>query len=565
MMVRVRSLLLAGLVLLVTAAPALANVPGVSTTRLASRTPDGRFPNGRSQDPAVAQDEKAASLVAYDSVATNIVPGDTNGVSDVFVVHRAEPYSRGAQAATVWEPGSTDHVSTGIGGVPANGASSLPDLDGDQLHTSHCVAFVSAADNLVPGDTNGQPDGFLKDLRSGAITRVSVGTGGTEADGTTFDVQVDGACDRVAFTSSASNLAYTARRLPRVKIGGGKRARNPKRALVTGTPGPGTRQVYVRLLGHEPADKRLGGITFLASATTKGTPGNADSYDAQLGQLGNGCPEACGTTTGDTVAFTSDANNLSARDQNGKPDVYERTFRIATQHAKARRTKVPAYMRMRTLLVSATPSGGAGNGISDQPTINDSGQRVAFRTAATDIVDTGANGVTNIAMVDTDTGHRWLVSHTNQGHVFANGPSATPSVSRNASVLYQSAADNIAFVPGADKNCVPDVLFWNPVNEHVATESTDSADLIPGSPFNPNTDPCPNQRTSPAENPATSYYNNFVAFEHNDPLIDLAVADAVYPGLRRDKARASRLANGDGSLHQVYMHLVGTGGDRSAR
>jgi hypothetical protein len=539
--------------------PASANVPGTSTTRLASRTPDGRFPDGRSQDPAISQDQKRASLVAYDSVASDIVPGDTNAVSDVFVVRRAQPYDDHAQHATRWEPGSTDLISTGLGGAPADGPSYLPDLDGDQLHASHCVAFVSAADNLVPDDTNGQPDAFVKDLRSGTIRRVSVNTAGGQADGPTFDVQVDGACDRVAFTSSADNLAYATRPLPKVHVAGGRLAPNPRGRLMTGPPPPGTRQVYVRILGGEHDDKRLTGVTFLASATSAGTPGDADSYDAQLGELGDGCPQSCGTTSGDTVAFTSDATNLSLRDTNGRPDVYEHSFRIPTQHFRARRTKRPAYVRTRTLLVSTNASGEAGNGGSDQPSINDSGQHVAFRTAATNLVSDGGNGVTNVVLANTDTGRLTLVSRTSMGNVVGNGPSSNPVVSRNASVLFQSAADNIAFVPGADKNCVADILFWNPVNEHVATESTDSSDLIPGSPFNPNTDPCPppNLRTVPAENPATSYYDNFVAFEHNDPLIDLGVADAVYPGLRRDRARASSLARNDPALHQVYMHLVG--------
>ena len=68
--------------------PAAANVPSVSTTRLASRTPDGRFPNGPSHDPAVSWDRKGVSLLAYDSDASDIVPGDANGTTDIFVVHR---------------------------------------------------------------------------------------------------------------------------------------------------------------------------------------------------------------------------------------------------------------------------------------------------------------------------------------------------------------------------------------------------------------------------------------------------------------------------------------------
>src|SRR3954454_19832934 len=85
---------------------AAANVPSISTTRLASRTPDGRFPNGPSHNAAVSWDRKGVSLLAYDSDASDIVPGDANGTTDVFVVHRADPFEVKASTATVWEPGS---------------------------------------------------------------------------------------------------------------------------------------------------------------------------------------------------------------------------------------------------------------------------------------------------------------------------------------------------------------------------------------------------------------------------------------------------------------------------
>ena len=77
-----------------------------------------------------------------------------------------------------------------------------PALDGDSHHAPHCVAFVSAASNLVPGDTNGQPDAFVRDLRtSGTTTRVSVDSRRrARANGTTYEVSIDGDCERVAFT-----------------------------------------------------------------------------------------------------------------------------------------------------------------------------------------------------------------------------------------------------------------------------------------------------------------------------------------------------------------------------
>ena len=179
---------------------------------------------------------------------------------------------------------------------------------------------------------------------------------------------------------------------------------------MTGAPPGGTRQVYVRILGGQPDDKGLAGTTFLASATGRGTPGNGDFLDAQLGELGDRCPKACGTTSGDAVAFTSDATNLSPRDGNGQSDVYEHTFRNQ------------GGVRPRTRLVSARRSGQAGNGPSDQPAINDSGEHVAFRTAATDLVDTGGNGVSNIVVSDADTRRLTLVSATRRDRTSATAP-----------------------------------------------------------------------------------------------------------------------------------------------
>src|SRR3954470_13633791 len=280
-------------------------VAGAATgngTVLASRTPSGGFPNGPSSHAAFSQDRTAASLLAFDSLASDLVAGDSNGFGDVFVVHRAKPFNAGARKATRWKPGATVLVSAGMGGAPADGASFLPDLDGDQLHGAHCVAFLSDATNLVPGDTNGVTDAFVKDLSNGSVTRVSVSSSGEQADGASFDVQVDGACDRVAFTSNASNLALLRSQVPKPVVvdspltGAQRRrcrARTPHKpcktrklrvksrrapAATTAPPG-GTKQVYVRVLGGEKDDEGLVGLTFLASASRTGQAGNADSFD----------------------------------------------------------------------------------------------------------------------------------------------------------------------------------------------------------------------------------------------------------------------------------------------
>jgi Tol biopolymer transport system component len=129
--------------------------------------------------------------VAFASGALNLVVDDTNGAEDVFVHDR--------QSST------TTRVNLGPGGAQGNGFSYQPVISGD----GRFVAFNSSAGNLVPDDTNGESDVFVHDRQTGTTTRVSVGTGGTQAAGPSggFDpptISADGG--QVAFSSFAGNL-----------------------------------------------------------------------------------------------------------------------------------------------------------------------------------------------------------------------------------------------------------------------------------------------------------------------------------------------------------------------
>jgi Tol biopolymer transport system component len=142
--------------------------------------------SARSSAPAVNSN---GLVVAFDSAATNLVGGDSNGAVDVFVRDRAS--------------GRTQRVSVTSKGKEANGSSSGPDLSGD----GRLVSFSSSATNLVPGDTNGRTDIFVHDRVTGQTTRVSVAADGTQGDNTslgTAAISSDGGL--VAFASDASNL-----------------------------------------------------------------------------------------------------------------------------------------------------------------------------------------------------------------------------------------------------------------------------------------------------------------------------------------------------------------------
>lgn len=99
---------------------------------------------------------------------------------------------------------STTRVSLGLDGVQANGFSGVGDLSPD----GRLVAFASDASNLVPGDTNGATDAFVRDLRTGRTERVSLGpNGATNENGAgIFGVALSANGRFVAFGSDASDL-----------------------------------------------------------------------------------------------------------------------------------------------------------------------------------------------------------------------------------------------------------------------------------------------------------------------------------------------------------------------
>jgi Tol biopolymer transport system component len=126
--------------------------------------------------------------VAIWSLATNLVPGDTNGASDCFVRDRAT--------------GITERVSVDSSGGESDDDSFGPFLSAD----GRFVAFVSCATNLVPSDANGTWDVFVHDRTTGSTTRVNLGVAGAEADDWSDlpTISADGSV--VSFVSAATNL-----------------------------------------------------------------------------------------------------------------------------------------------------------------------------------------------------------------------------------------------------------------------------------------------------------------------------------------------------------------------
>jgi Tol biopolymer transport system component len=124
--------------------------------------------------------------VAFHSDATNLVEGDTNGSTDIFVHDRVT--------------GKTTLVSVSSDGTQGNGGSSIPSISGDGRY----VAFLSDSTNLVEGVTNGGI--FMHDRVTGKTTFESISSDGTQGnEGAGYPtISADGRY--VAFNSFSDNL-----------------------------------------------------------------------------------------------------------------------------------------------------------------------------------------------------------------------------------------------------------------------------------------------------------------------------------------------------------------------
>src|SRR5260221_4084496 len=146
---------------------ALGSTGWAQVTQRVSVDSGGAQGNTYSLAPSTSADGR---YVAFVSHATNLVPGDTNGVEDVFVRDRLS--------------GATEWVSVDSGGAQGNNASGV---GGVFFKTSisadgRYVAFASYATNLVPGDTNGFTDVFVHDRQNSATEQVSVDSVGAQGN-----------------------------------------------------------------------------------------------------------------------------------------------------------------------------------------------------------------------------------------------------------------------------------------------------------------------------------------------------------------------------------------------
>lgn len=211
--------------------------------------------NGDSRVPSISADGR---YIAFFSQASNLIAGDTNGVGDAFLHDR--------------QTGQTSRVSEDSAGIQGNQETEYPTISAD----GKFIAFASRATNLVPGDTNGVYDIFVKDQITGQTSRVSLDSSGMAGNASSFNPCISADGRFVAFQSWANNF-------------------------VTGDLN-GVEDNFV-------FDRQLGLIS-LVSVDSVGVQGDAASWWPSI------------SADGRYISFSSYAANLVSGDTNGAMDVF---------------------------------------------------------------------------------------------------------------------------------------------------------------------------------------------------------------------------------------------------
>jgi len=322
------------------------------TTSLISRDHLGNLANARSDGPRITPD---ARFVVFESDAS-LVPADSNGQKDVYRLDRST--------------GQLTLVSVTSTGVQGDGWSYHGAIASNGLH----IVFTSGATTLVAGDTNSQVDMFLKDMLTGALTRVNVSSGGVQANNESTWPSISGDGSTITYCSAASNLV------------------------------PGDSSGNWDLFGYDVAT----GVTTRLNVQPSGL--QANSYVRSPTAL---------SEDGNVVVYASLSTNLVAGDTNGKQDIFLRDRAAGV-----------------TTRVSLDLAGDEVNGDCFVPHMTPDGNVLTYTSDATDIVAIDSNGrrdifavtfVTNIgsphcagANMPNSTGVRGILTATGSTSVAAN-------------------------------------------------------------------------------------------------------------------------------------------------
>ncbi|MEU7908127.1 hypothetical protein [Actinoplanes sp. NPDC049118] len=391
------------------------------TTLRVSVAPDGSPGDGGSVMQYLSADGRS---VAFVSSATNLAAGKTDRMrNDVFV--------RDLDAAT------TSLASVTADGKAGDRDSRSPSLSADGRY----VAFQSDATDLVAGDTNGQADIFVRDLRAGVTTRVSVDGAGTQADNFSQSPSISADGRYVAFVSRASNLVpggstpltadvYVHDRDSGTTTRVSVPAVNPDEQYNNVQPAISPDGQFVVYASDSPRQvtgdtnrksdivlfDRQANVRSRVSVAADGTQGNGSSYSPTI------------SADNRYVSFASSGTNLVAGDTNRRSDVF-------------------VYDRLlsRSVRVSAPSGTVEANGDSSSPSISAEGGHVTYTSTASNLVEADTNGGGDVFVTDLSTGTTERVTVSDAGAQVNAAVTAPPSISRDGrAVVFTSNAPGLA-------------------------------------------------------------------------------------------------------------------------
>jgi Tol biopolymer transport system component len=420
-------LVVGALLALAPATAAFAGTDGAPRTERVSVSSSGAQGDAGAGGAALSADGRFA---VFASTSRNLVPRDTNKVTDVFVRDR--------------QTGKTERVSVSSSGAQANGWSEdVPAISGDGRY----VAFLSSATNLVPGrDRNGrEADVLVRDRKLHKTIRASVSSGGKQGGTGTFAerVAISGDGRFVAFVSR-SELAFEDRRNSHRDVFV-RDLRTHKTELVSvgldGTVGDA--------LSVEPAISADGRFVAFSSRATNLVPGQKHRvFDVYVRDLKTHRTTAVSVNSsggpawrtsinpsisadGRFVSFTSRAANLVADDTNGFDDVFLRDLQTGT-----------------TERISVS-SGGA-QSVQDQSgagpfSLSADGRFAVFESTAQDLAPGDANGSLADVFLRDVAGHTTRRVDVNSAGVQASDSSSWATISADGRFVgFWSEAKNLA-------------------------------------------------------------------------------------------------------------------------
>ena len=289
---------------------------------------------------------------------------------------------------------TTTRVSVGSGGAQANGASYSPSISGD----GRFVAYASDSTNLVAGDTNGVDDVFLYDTVTETTTRVSVDSGGNESNSSSYYPAISGDGQYVTYVSDADNL------------------------IVSDTNF--TTDVFLYNVNTQ--------ATTRVSVVTGGAQSNGSSLSPSI------------STDGRYVTYYSDASNLGG-DTNGVYDIF--LFDTNTTI---------------TTMISVDSNGIHSDSASYDPVISDDGKYIAYQSDGATLVNNDYNGLSDIYVYEVDTARTMRASLDPSRNEVYDGASSSATISSDGKyIAYQSGSSSLIL---DDTNAVSDIFLTHLVS-----------------------------------------------------------------------------------------------------